>query len=429
MENKINCPRFNLALALFFIYLISSFGSNSLYAQQGGNTSADTNTVHQRTVVSGNTDPLITKGGSGKIIVEEVISENTGINEGNLGDYITLKISNIQDLLDESKTKGKPLILYIDGLEVKNISARVIRDSTSKGWLKFQLKMKGAEESWLELLRRPELTSKSANLVTISAGIEGEKEIESGKDNFSLVIYSEKDYFQFIAVSILLLLITVYLAVKTDMLREPAIDVTSKEKRPYSLALTQMAFWSYLVISSYLALYIITKEFPSITNSVLALIGISSATALGSVLINYKKIIESKEKIISLKSELKAIDDRVESIHELSGKEKTPMRLEEFRNELEHLNKKQYELNDTIKETNKYQDYKCKGFVNDILSDSCGVSLYRFQIAVWTLVLGYIFIFTIWNSLMMPEFDNTLLALMGISSGTYLGFKFPEQRQ
>jgi len=29
----------------------------------------------------------------------------------------------------------------------------------------------------------------------------------------------------------------------------------------------------------------------------------------------------------------------------------------------------------------------------------------------------------------MPEFDNTLLALMGISSGTYLGFKIPEQRQ
>ncbi|MBK8983175.1 MAG: hypothetical protein IPM38_12855 [Ignavibacteria bacterium] len=429
MENKINCPRFKLALALLFVYLISATGSNSLYSQQGGNTSADTNTIHQRTVVTGNTDPLIRKGGSEKIIVEEVISESTGINEGNLGDYVTLKITNIQDLLDESKSKRKPLILYIDGLEVKNISARVIRDSTSKGWLKFQLKMKGAEESWLELLRRPELKSKSSNLVTISTGIEGEKEIESGKDNFSLVIYSEMDYFQFIAVSILLLLITIYLAVKTDMLREPAIDVTSKEKRPYSLALTQMAFWSYLVISSYLALYIITKEFPSITNSVLALIGISSATALGSVLINYKKISESKEKIISLKSELKAIDDRAETIHELTGKEKTPMRLEEFRDELEHLNKKQYELNDTIKETNKYQDYHCKGFVNDILSDSCGVSLYRFQIAVWTLVLGYIFIFTVWNSLMMPEFDNTLLALMGISSGTYLGFKFPEQRQ
>lgn len=429
MENKINCPRFKQSLYILFFLLILSVSSDSVYSQQGSNNSADTNTVNQRTIVSGNIDPQIKKGGSGKIFVEEVISESTGFNEGNLGDYITLKVNNIQDLLDESKAKDKPLILYIDGLEVKNVSARVIRDTTSKGWLKFKLKMKGAEESWLELLRRPELTTRSANLVTISTGISGEKEIETVKDNFSLIIYSENDYFVFIAVSILLLIITIYLAVKTDMLREPAVDFTSNEKRPYSLALTQMAFWSYLVISSYLALYIITKEFPSITNSVLALIGISSATALGSVLINYKKINESKEKIISLNSELKAIDDRVENIRRLSEKEKTPMRMEEFRNELEHLNKKQYQLNDTIRETNKYQDYHCKGFINDILSDSCGVSLYRFQIAVWTLVLGYIFIFTVWNSLMMPEFDNTLLALMGISSGTYLGFKFPEQRQ
>jgi hypothetical protein len=27
----------------------------------------------------------------------------------------------------------------------------------------------------------------------------------------------------------------------------------------------------------------------------------------------------------------------------------------------------------------------------------------------------------------MPEFDASLLTLMGISSGTYLGFKFPEK--
>jgi hypothetical protein len=28
----------------------------------------------------------------------------------------------------------------------------------------------------------------------------------------------------------------------------------------------------------------------------------------------------------------------------------------------------------------------------------------------------------------MPEFSTTLLALMGISSGTYLGFKIPERQ-
>ena len=46
---------------------------------------------------------------------------------------------------------------------------------------------------------------------------------------------------------------------------------------------------------------------------------------------------------------------------------------------------------------------------------------------VWTLVLGIIFIASVYNNLSMPEFSSTLLGLMGISSGTYLGFKVPEK--
>ena len=29
----------------------------------------------------------------------------------------------------------------------------------------------------------------------------------------------------------------------------------------------------------------------------------------------------------------------------------------------------------------------------------------------------------------MPEFNETILALMGISSGAYVGFKFPKKEQ
>jgi hypothetical protein len=48
-----------------------------------------------------------------------------------------------------------------------------------------------------------------------------------------------------------------------------------------------------------------------------------------------------------------------------------------------------------------------------------------FQIAVWTLVLGIVFIRSVYVDLTMPDFDATLLTLMGISSGTYIGFKLP----
>jgi hypothetical protein len=62
----------------------------------------------------------------------------------------------------------------------------------------------------------------------------------------------------------------------------------------------------------------------------------------------------------------------------------------------------------------------------DILSDANGVSFHRFQIAAWTLVLGIIFVAQVYRELAMPQFNEMLLGLMGISAGTYLGLKGPE---
>jgi hypothetical protein len=70
-----------------------------------------------------------------------------------------------------------------------------------------------------------------------------------------------------------------------------------------------------------------------------------------------------------------------------------------------------------------------QGFLPDILNDGAnGVSFHRFQMFVWTFVLAILFIYSVWNRLSMPDFNATLLALMGISSGTYLGFKIPEKQ-
>ena len=62
----------------------------------------------------------------------------------------------------------------------------------------------------------------------------------------------------------------------------------------------------------------------------------------------------------------------------------------------------------------------------DILSDANGISFHRFQVAAWTLVLGIIFCIAVYKVLAMPDFNGSLLALLGISAGTYLGLKIPE---
>ncbi len=47
--------------------------------------------------------------------------------------------------------------------------------------------------------------------------------------------------------------------------------------------------------------------------------------------------------------------------------------------------------------------------------------------ALWTIVLGMVFVGAVRQVMSMPEFPETLLVLMGISNATYLGFKIPEK--
>jgi hypothetical protein len=64
-----------------------------------------------------------------------------------------------------------------------------------------------------------------------------------------------------------------------------------------------------------------------------------------------------------------------------------------------------------------------KGFFSDLLTDGTGPAVQRLQMLLFTVILAVIFVVKVINGLVMPEFDPTLLALMGISNGTYLGFK------
>jgi hypothetical protein len=74
------------------------------------------------------------------------------------------------------------------------------------------------------------------------------------------------------------------------------------------------------------------------------------------------------------------------------------------------------------------QKPESEGPMTDFLSDVNGVTFHRFQIVVWTITLGLVFIYAVWNNLAMPQFSDTILALMGISAGTYIGFKIPEKQ-
>ncbi len=246
--------------------------------------------------------------------------------------------------------------------------------------------------------------------------------------------------------------------------------------KPWSLARCQMAFWFVLVALSFLSIWVVTGALDTITGSVLTLIGIASGSALGSAFIDVSvddqakldKLQERKDKlkvvIPGLETDVtdakkdvndakKAVDDAKKDVNDakkavndaqiaVNNNSSTPAQLTLADQALKNAKLKSAEkkLKLTVAQKNeksakKLLEYienkisnRTNGFWNDIFNDNESAGFHRIQMFVWTLILGGIFVYSVWKSLSMPVFDETLLALQGISAGTYLGFKLPAKQ-
>jgi hypothetical protein len=88
---------------------------------------------------------------------------------------------------------------------------------------------------------------------------------------------------------------------------------------------------------------------------------------------------------------------------------------------------RQQDLND-LRQKNLPKEYtgffSLRQMLMDLISDDTeGVAIYRFQMLAWTIALGFVFVFKVATERAIPTFDLATLGLLGISSGTYLGFK------
>jgi hypothetical protein len=179
---------------------------------------------------------------------------------------------------------------------------------------------------------------------------------------------------------------------RSNMLR----DGNGAAKPPFSLAKHQMAVWFVVVVGAYLFVMMTTGAAAATSATALILIGISGATGLTAIAMDTGKRDAAMAKKATLLEEKATVTD--------------PTRRAAIDAELLAL-----------------EPAASKGWLKDLLSDENGVSFHRLQIAVWTIVLVGTFVVAVWRTFAMPDFDATTLGLMGISSGMYLGFKFPEK--
>jgi hypothetical protein len=216
---------------------------------------------------------------------------------------------------------------------------------------------------------------------------------------------------------------------KTTMMRDGPIPQMLKLDRPYSLGRFQMAVWFCLVFASFIFIFVTTRDLGSITPQTFILLGISGATALGSIAIEQSKdspatMVENALSGFGLKTraDVEKVSNAIVS-NKAGNAASTvipDVTLPGIPNPTVGDLWAAYEA--------KIADYKTGGFLKDLVTDVNGPTIHRWQILIWTLTLGFIYVCWTYTDLETPIFDTNLLALMGISSGVYLGFKIPERQ-
>ena len=222
--------------------------------------------------------------------------------------------------------------------------------------------------------------------------------------------------------ALLIIALIVWLAKTSAILKDQLIPQIPPNRQTFSLARNQMAFWFIIIFVSFLYLFLKLHSTNVITSQALTLMGISALTSGGSALVENMRDtpedalndglqalgLRSYQDVVSLKNEiadLMALGDALT----LASKAK--------------LNDKLLLLQ-TYK--NRTMPFETNGWFKDLTTDIDGTALHRLQALVWTITLGSIFMYQVFQTGAMPPLNENLLALLGISNAGYVGFKFNE---
>ena len=217
----------------------------------------------------------------------------------------------------------------------------------------------------------------------------------------------------------------------SNILKDCLLPQLAPKELPYSLGRWQMAFWFTLIFAAFVFLLVLLWDYNTLTDQSLMLMGISGATAVFAVAIDAAKdtpIGRANETLRALG--LNTYDDVQRLDREILDRQAAlnanPAPAPAAKVVL------QTELADRLAKRRTYRDltrpFVSVGFFRDLMTDVNGPALHRVQVFVWTLAIGVVFVIDVYRTLSLPVFSSTLLALMGVTSAGYLGFKYPEQQ-
>ncbi|MFL6306144.1 MAG: hypothetical protein ACJ72H_21655 [Candidatus Sulfotelmatobacter sp.] len=335
-----------------------------------------------------------------------------------LGDHLYVGFQDLKAWMDSHPDGASDIALVLNGQVIRGIPSSGPDDSYK--YLKFDL-VRLEDEQETSKQNRLEWNALMSDLrndkvLHIRVATKGNPPFWGPEEAVAFQVLPRYSW----AVLILLLVLLVgfiILAKKSDILRDsPSVNGV---KQSYSLARCQMAWWFFLVAAAYCYLWTVLNNRDSLTQGVLILTGVSAGTGLAAAVIDANKrqqrdqLQQEKDQLTSqlavLPSAISAADPASPVAAQLAAEQQQKRaRLIEVTSDLAAL---------------PTPIAKSDGFFLDILRDETGISFHRFQMMAWTIILGLVFVASVWSNFTMPDFSATLLGLMGISSGTYVGFK------
>lgn len=367
--------------------------------------------------------------------------------------------------------------LILDGREVEGLEE--VQYDAVRHAFGFRLTRNDESESvWRSLLGSP---TDAHSTVTVAlrlrepanappATIEG----TNGSATFRLQVFSWAWFWVATAVAALVLVFVVGAAWRTTILRDTLLPQLPANEQPYSLGRCQMAFWFILVFVCFVFLYVLLWDYNTVSGQALGLMGIASATALASIAVDvYKdspadaanralralglntssdlprlgKEIADREPLVTpavakrdaaraTAADAQTARDRIAedpdaTTEQREAASKAAKQAADLAKAADRdLKALQAEIQDRRNIIRTYQDtvapFRSESFLSDLTTDLNGPTVHRLQVLVWTLALGCVFLVGVYRDLAMPNFSDTLLALMGISGAGYVGFKYPE---
>jgi hypothetical protein len=315
--------------------------------------------------------------------------------EVELGNKIAVQLDDLAKFRAEATCRKKSIILYVNGQATGNKYAGLTGPENNA--LVFFLRHVGAtNDFWNVLLGRPDFDPRTLH---INVGIEDQGPLALNDKTLTLTVLPPLACAFWLAIFVVLCVGFFKIARQSTILRDQLLAPASGKSGAYSLSKVQGAWWFFFILASYLLIGIVTGDFSnSINSTALILLGIGAGTVLGSAAIDASKLDQRKTDLAAAQAQRTQL---------LAANASTQ--------EIEAVDAKIDALNGTS-----------VNFILDILSDGNGVNFHRFQLAAWTLVLSIIFVTQVYVELGMPTFNQTLMGLLGLSAGTYLGLKIPE---